>query len=333
MRAVIQQRYGAPADLEVRDVPVPTPGPKQVLVKVEAASVNADVWHMVTGRPRAVRLFGGGFRRPRHAVPGIDLAGTVERVGVDVTDLAVGDDVYGETVTIQWRNGGTYAEHAAVDAARLEPKPASIGFPEAATVPSTGGIAYDVTYDTAQVEAGHRVLVNGAAGGVGAFVVQLAKARGAEVTAVDSADKASLLRKLGADDVIDHTTADFASLGRRWDRIIDVATNRSTADYRAALTEGGWFVVVGHYGYDPSWKPWFGNLPGFFAKVLSSPFVGEAPPLNRKRTKRPLHELSTLIDDGRLTPIVGHRFGLDEVPDALELLASGRARGRIVIEP
>ena len=333
MRAIIQRRYGGPDELTVEDAPRPSAGPGQVVVAVRAASVNADVWHMVHGLPRAARLFGGGLRRPKHPIPGIDLAGVVDEVGPDVTGLAVGDEVYGETVPIQWRNGGAYAEFAAVDADRLEPKPANLGFAEAATVPSTGGIAVSVTYDTAQVEAGHRVVVNGAAGGVGAFALQLAKARDAEVTAVDAADKADLLRRLGADDVIDFRADDFTDAGRRWDRIIDVATNRSTADYRRALHDGGRFVVVGHYGYDPTWRPWLGNLPGFFAKVAASPFIAEAPPLRLERTERPLRLLSNLIEQGRLTPIVGHTFPLEEVPDAVRLLASGRAEGRIIIEP
>lgn len=333
MKAVYQQRYGGPEALEVREVPKPTAGPGQLVVRVKAASVNADVWHMIHGRPRAIGLFGGGFRGPGKPIPGIDLAGVVDEVGDDVERFQAGDEVYGETVKIQWRNGGTYAEYVAVDADRLEPKPSNLSFPEAGCVPSTGGIAYGVTYDEAQVMDGQKVLVNGAAGGVGSFVLQLAKARGATVTAVDRANTFELLSRLGADDCIDYTSDDFTAIGERWDRIIDVATNRSVSDYRRALRPDGRFVVVGHYGYDPDWKPWFGNLPAFFGKVLSSPFVKEAPPLSLKRTERPLRELSTLVENGGLTPLVAHRFPLEGVPEAIRLLASGEAEGRIVIEP
>ncbi|MEM7337466.1 MAG: NAD(P)-dependent alcohol dehydrogenase [Actinomycetota bacterium] len=333
MKAVVQQRYWGADALAVADLPMPDAGPDQVVVRVAAASVNADVWHMVHGRPRVLRLMGGGIRRPTHPTPGIDFAGTIHEVGAEVDGWAIGDEVYAETVTLQWKNGGTYAEYAVVDAHRLEAKPAAIGFAEAATVPSTGGIAVNVTYDEGQVAEGHEVLVNGAAGGVGAFAVQLAAARGAVVTAVDRAETFDRLRSLGATHTIDHTEHDFTTLGQTWDRIIDVATMRPIKAYRGALNDDGRYVVVGHYGYDPTWRPWLGNLPGFFGQILAGLFVGESVPMSTKRTKRPLQVLSGLIETGQLTPSVAHRFGLDEVGAAIDLLASGQATGRIVIEP
>lgn len=333
MKAVVQQRYGGPDELAVRDIAMPIAGSGQVVARVIAASVNADVWHMVHGRPRVIRLLGGGLRTPKNPTPGIDFAGTITDVGPDVDNWAVGDDVYAETVSIQWKNGGTYAEYVVVDAHRLEAKPANIGFAEAATVPSTGGIAVNVTYDEGQVADGHRVLVNGAAGGVGAFALQLAAARGAIVTAVDRAETFDRLRSLGASDTIDYTVDDFTALDRTWDRIIDVATARRIRDYRRALADGGRYVVVGHYGYDPTWKPWLGNLPGFFATIVAGLFADESVPLSTSRTKRPLQVLSELIEAGQLVPSVAHRFPLEDVGQAIDLLASGQAEGRIVIEP
>lgn len=329
MRAVVQQRYGPPERLEVREVAVPSPGDRQVLVRVKAASVHADVWHVVHGLPYVIRPIAGGLRRPGTTVPGIDLAGTVEAVGAKATRFRTGDEVFGETVGIQWRNGGAFAEHAVVDEDRLEPKPADLSPVEAAAVPTTGMIAMQVLGDGGGVRPGDRVLVNGAAGGVGTFAVQVAAAQGATVTAVDSAPKLAMLERIGADRVVDHAAQDFTRLGERWDLIVDVATNRSIADYRRALTPDGAFVVVGHHHYDDRSRRWLGTLPAFFATVLRS--LASPSPRRPVKVEHPLRMLRELIDAGVVRPVVDRTFPLEEVPAAIRYLASGDVQGKVVI--
>jgi NADPH:quinone reductase-like Zn-dependent oxidoreductase len=232
MRAVVQDRYG-PVDevLHLREVPVPEIAASEVLVRVRAASVHADVWQGVTGRPYLLRLMGSGVRRPKCRIPGTDLAGQVKAVGPSVTRFRVGDEVFGESHQgSQWRNGGTFADFVAVPEEILELKPASVTFEQAATLPTAGTIAVHNLRYGERLRAGQEVLINGAAGGVGSIAVQLAKAAGARVTAVDAAHKLELLRSLGADHVVDYTREDFTRSGRRYDLIFDVASNLTIGD-------------------------------------------------------------------------------------------------------
>ena len=210
MKAVVQANYGSLDNLELRDVAKPPVGKDDVLVRVRAASVHPDVWHVVCGRPYVLRLMGAGLSRPKNPIPGTDMAGVVESVGANVTGFRQGDQVFGETSTpSQWANGGAYAEFVAVRQDQLALKPANITFAQAASLPASGFIALQNLRGASRALPGKSVLVNGAGGGVGSIALQLAKAYGAQVTAVDGTSKLSMLRSLGADHVIDYTREDF----------------------------------------------------------------------------------------------------------------------------
>ena len=335
MKAIVQRRYGSPdAVLELREIDLPVPKDDEVLVRVRAASLHPDVWHVVRGWPRILRVMGAGLRRPKNPVPGTDLAGRVESVGKDVTELCPGDEVFGESIKVsQWVNGGTFAEYAAVPQDSLALKPPGITFEEAAAVPTSGSIALTNLRDQARVQPGQRVLVNGAAGGVGIFLVQLAKAFGAEVTAVDRTDTLDMLRSIGADQAIDYTEEDFTRGGERYDLIVDIPGNHPFSEVRRALTPDGSYVLIGHDRYGASGGRWFGSLPRFFRLVAMSPFVRQLPRVSfsTPSKKESMAVLKELIEAGKLTPIVDRTYPLSEVPQAIRYLEEGRARGKIVI--
>jgi NADPH:quinone reductase-like Zn-dependent oxidoreductase len=330
----VQERYGPIDALELREVPRPTIRDDEVLVRVRAASLHADVWHTVVGQPYVLRVMGGGFRRPKQSIPGIDLAGTVEEVGAAVTRFSPGDEVYGEIVTTnQWRNGGAFAEFARARERLLQPKPARLSFVEAAAVPTSSMIALRALRDEGALRAGQRVLINGAGGGVGIFAVQIAKAADAHVTAVDDATKLDLLRSIGADVAIDYRADDFTRGDERYDLILDVASTRSFDDCRRVLSDEGRYVMIGHDHYGATGHRWFGSL-GTFAKLLvRTPFTKQLPPpaFTSKDPEPPLAVISRMIDEGAITPVVDRTFPLDEVREALRHLISGNPRGKIVI--
>jgi NADPH:quinone reductase-like Zn-dependent oxidoreductase len=206
MKAIIQDRYGSPDTLELAEIDPPATGDDEVLVRVRAASVHADVWHAMTGQPYVLRILGSGLRKPKNRVPGTDVAGHVESVGTKVTRFRPGDEVFGQSfVGNLWRHGGAFAEFAAIAEHRLEPKPAGITFEQAAAVPTSGSLAVQGVRDEGRTQPGQKVLINGAGGAVGTFALQLAKAFGAEVTGVDATGKLDMLRSIGADRVVDYT--------------------------------------------------------------------------------------------------------------------------------
>jgi NADPH:quinone reductase-like Zn-dependent oxidoreductase len=210
MKAIVQRRYGSSDVFKLGEIDAPTVEENQMLVRVRAASIHADVWHVMRGVPYVLRFMGAGVIRPKHLVPGTDLAGEVESVGRNVRRFGPGDEVFGQSLSANlWRNGGAFAEYAAVPASRFERKPAALTFEQAAAVPTSGSIAVQGVRDEGRVKAGQRVLINGAGGAVGTFAVQLAKAYGAEVTGVDDAGKLNMLRSIGADRVLAYTTDDF----------------------------------------------------------------------------------------------------------------------------
>ncbi len=333
MKAVVQRTYGPMESLRVEDVPTPTAGKGEVLVRVRAASLHADIWHAVSGRPYVMRLMGPGFRRPKVAIPGIDLAGRVESVGSGVTRFASGDDVFGECVRgIQWKNGAAFAEYASVLEKDLEPKPTRLSYEQAAAVPTSGLIALQTIQDEGQVQSDQRVLVNGAGGAVGSFAVQLAKARGAHVTAVDSANKLDALRSIGADVVIDYAATDYTATGDRYDVVIDIPGNRPLSAVRQALTPDGTYVYVGHDQYGRQGHPVFGSIGRFLRMFAMAPFVSQfkkpgkvSPRADRMKT------LAELCDAGKLTPLVDSTYDLSQVHQALRHLEAGTATGKIVI--
>lgn len=337
MKAVVQDRYGPPREvLQLRDIDVPVIRDDEVLVRVHAASVHPDVWHVVTGRPFVLRLMGAGLRRPKTRVPGTDLAGCVESVGRHVTRFKPGDAVFGEShAGMQWRNGGAFAEYAAVPQSALALKPDAVTFSQAAAVPTSGIIALINLRDGALIEQGHRVLINGAGGNVGSIALQLAKAQGAHVTAVDSRHKLELIRSLGADEFLDYERDEVIAAGARYDLIFDVASTLSLEHCRRVLSPEGLYVRIGHDHFGAAGGPILGSLPGFARLVARSSFDRQLPkPTASFAGKTSCMEmLRKLLQAGKLTPIVDRSYPLAGVADAIQYLASGMPRGRLVVEP
>ena len=322
MKAITQETYGSADVLELRDIEDPVVGENDVLVRVHAAGAGPDVWHLMTGQPYVARP-AIGLRRPKVRVRGWDVAGTVQAVGAGVTEFRPGDEVMGVA------EGGSFAEFATTRPDKLVRKPASLSFEQAAAVPISGVTALQALRDKAHVRPGQKVLIVGAAGGVGTFAVQIAKAFGAEVTGVCSTSKLDLVRSIGADDVIDYTSEDFTDGSRRWDVIVDAAGRRPLSRLRRALTSKGTLVIVGGDGGGR----WTG---GFFRGMLRAPllslFVGQRLDwLNSKMNVEDLQALTELIHAGKVTPVVGQSYSLSETPDAIRRLATGHAGGKLVI--
>lgn len=337
MRAVVQARYGDPSEvLDVRQVERPPVGDSEVLVRVRAASVHPDVWHVITGRPRVLRLMGAGLRRPQVTVPGTDMAGDVEAVGSKVARFSPGDEVFGETISgMQWRNGGAYAEYVTAGEDALAPKPSNVTFEQAATVPTAGIIALHNMPDSEVQPSGRRVLINGAGGGVGMIAVQLARAADAEVTAVDHTRKLELLRRLGAERVVDYTTDDVTRTDGSYDLVFDVVGNHPFSAYRRVLAPSGTYVLIGHDRFGSQGQAWLGSIPKVFGLMARSTIDRRLPrprfdAPDRRRLMARLHDM---LERGLLTPVVAQTFPLEGVVDAIGLLASGRAIGRLVIVP
>jgi NADPH:quinone reductase-like Zn-dependent oxidoreductase len=320
MRAVIQHRYGSADRLGRGELPVPRPAAGEVLVRVRAAGLDRGTWHLMTGRPYVMRP-ATGLRGPRNPVPGRDLAGTVVAVGAAVTRFAVGDEVFGI-------GRGTYAEYAVAREDRLARRPVRLSPEQAAVVPISGLTALQGLTDVGRLQAGQTVLVTGASGGVGSYAVQIAKALGAaSVTGVCSTGKVDLVRSLGADHVVDHTRQDFADGERRYDLVLDLAGNPSLTRLRRALTPTGTAVIAGgEHG---------GNLVGMdrqLRALLVSPFVGQRlTMLVSRENAADLERLAGLIDAGTVTPALDRTFPLDDVPEAMRYLATGKARGKVAI--
>jgi NADPH:quinone reductase-like Zn-dependent oxidoreductase len=333
MKAVIADQYGAPAQLRVGEVDRPVPGEGQVLVRVHAASVHADVWHMVRGVPYVLRLMGGGLRRPAEPIPGTDAAGVVEALGPGTSRFQVGDPVFGEVVEgFQWRNGGTFAEFVSAPEAALERIPEGVSFVDAAAVPTSALIALFTVRKEARVQPGERVLVNGAAGAVGQFAVQIARADGAHVTAVERADRLDLLAQIGADEVIDGTATDYTAGPQRYDVVIDIPGNHSFAKVRRVLSATGRYILVGHDRYGAGGHRWLGSIPRVFALMARSAVSPQVP---RPDFSGPgpgaMAEIAGMLASGAIHPVVGRTYPLAEAVAALEHLESGRARGKVVL--
>jgi NADPH:quinone reductase-like Zn-dependent oxidoreductase len=333
MKAIVQDRYGSPDDLRLRDVERPVVGDDEVLVRVRAASVHPDVWHVVTGRPFVLRLMGSGLLRPKFRIPGTDLAGIVAAVGRNVTRFRPGDEVFGESMRgYSWRNGGAFAEYASVPAEGLAPKPANVTFEQAAAVPTAGYITL-LNLPFGRLRPGQRVLVNGAAGGVGAFSVQLARAYGAQVTGVDHPRKLDLVRSLGADHVVDYTRDDFTRSGQRYDLIVDIPGNHPFAACRRALTRDGTYVLIGHDQFGRAGRRWLGSLPRFARLAVLSLFVrelrgGGSRGLGKREA---MTTLQAHLEAGELTPVIDRTYHLSEAREAIHYLTNGEPAGRVVL--
>jgi NADPH:quinone reductase-like Zn-dependent oxidoreductase len=322
MKAIVQNRYGSADVLRLTEIEKPVVGAGEVLVHVSAAGVDPGVWHLMTGRPYLIRVMGYGLRAPKWRVRGRDLAGRVEAVGAKVTRFKAGDDVFGTSE-------GSFADYTSAREDRLGPKPANLSFEQAATVPISAQTALQALRDAGQVRPGQRVLIIGAAGGVGSFAVQIAKAFGAHVTGVCSGAKADLVRSIGADDVIDYTREDLADGTRRFDLIVDTAGNRSLSHLRRALAPRGTLVLVGGEGGGP----WLGMLSRMIQTSVLARFVKrhKLRVLSSKESKEDLQVLRELIETGKVTPVIDRTYPLSDVPAAIRYLEQGHARGKVVI--
>lgn len=323
MKAVVQDRYGSADVLEVREVDVPAPAPDQVLVRVKAAGVNMADWHVMSGEPTVARLF-LGFDGPKAKTRGSDVAGVVEAVGTDVTEFAVGDEVFGSA-------SGSFAELALSRAKRLVRKPANVSFEHAAAAPMAGYTALQALRAAGLAAAGDgdgkHVLVVGAAGGVGSFTVQLAKHFGARVTGVCSTAKVELVRSLGADEVIDYKTD---AVTGQFDVIVETAGGRTISESRALLTREGVLVIVGGEGG--------GRVFGLAGRTMSAPlrsmFVSQRlVGLMALESAEDLAVLAELLSAGSITPAIDTVYALDKAPDAIRHLEEGRAAGKVVVVP
>jgi NADPH:quinone reductase-like Zn-dependent oxidoreductase len=320
MKAIVQREYGDAGVLKLEEIDRPLIGADDVLVRVMAAGLNHADWVYTSGAPLIARL-AFGVRRPRTTVRGKDVAGIVEAVGANVTAFRPGDDVYGEL------ESGTFAEYVAAPASLLARKPATLSFEQAAAVPLSGMTALLGLRDAGAVLAGQLVLINGASGGVGTFAVQIAKAFGAEVTAVCSARNADLASRLGADWVIDYSREDFTLGAAHYDVIFDLIGNHTLAALRRVLTPKGTLVLSSGTG-----GRLFGPMGRILQSVLLTPFVSQKLTLVRaKRSNATLDELRTLIEAGHITPAIDHSYSLAEVPAAMRHFVDEHARGKIVI--
>ena len=320
MKAIVQERYGTADVLELEDIEEPVVGSSDVLLRVQAASVFIGDWHIMTGLPYMIRM-ASGLRGPKVHVRGQDVAGRVEAVGKDVTRFQPGDEVFGTC-------DGSFAEYATARTDKVAPKPANLTFEQAATVPTTGSTALQALRDVGKVQPGQKVLIIGAAGGVGSFAVQIAKAFGAHVTGVCSTTKVDLVRSIGADDVIDYTRDDFAETGQRYDLILDIAGNRSVSHLRRALAPRGTLVIVGGEGGGR----WFGGIDRQLRALLLSPLVSQKLGTFIAKPKgEDLVVLKELIEAGKVTPVIDTTYPLSEVPEAIRHLEEGHAQGKVVI--
>lgn len=325
MKAIVQDRYGPPDVLELREVDTPVAAGNEVLVRVHAAALNAYDWHVMRGDPRMSRMtFGLG--RPKARIRGRDFAGRVEAVGAQVKRFRPGDEVYGDL----GHANGAFAEYVCVPDDMVASKPVNLTMEQAAAMPLAGITALMGLRDQARTQPGQRILVNGASGGVGTFTVQLAKSFGADVTGVCSTRNVDLVRSLGADQVIDYTRDDFTRDGRRYDVVFDLVGNRSLADHRRALTPTGTLILSGGGVFEG------GSLIGPAGLIMRGQLVSRFVryrllTLDAKPGRENLAALSDLAEAGKITPVIDRTYPLRGVPDAIRYLEGEHARAKVVI--
>jgi NADPH:quinone reductase-like Zn-dependent oxidoreductase len=323
MTAIVHDAYGTvPEDvLRLAETDKPATGDDEVLVRVHAASVDRGTWHIMAGLPYPIRVAGFGLRKPKYPNPGRSLAGTVEAVGNDVTGFSQSDEVYGIC-------DGSFAQYARVRTGKLAPKPVNLSFEEAAAVPVSALTALQGVRDHGRVQAGGKVLIVGASGGVGTFAVQIAKAFGAEVTGVCRTSKVDTVRSAGADHVIDYTRDDFAGGGQRYDVILDIGGNAPLARLRRALAPRGTLVIVG----GETGGRWLAGTDRQLRALLLSPFVGQKlGTFVSSENAQDLAVLTELIESGKVTPVIDRTYPLSQVPAAIRYVQEGHAQGKVVI--
>ncbi len=319
MKAIVQDLYGGPEVLSFEDVPTPELEPTKVMVEVRASSVNAADWHLMTGTPYLVRPQ-NGFRRPKRKIPGIDFAGVIREVGSEVDGLRAGDEVYGEA-------GGAFAEMVAADPRYLSSKPPGLGFEEAAAIPLAAQTALQGLRDVGRLRRDQNVLINGASGGVGVFAVQIAKALGANVTAVCSPHNVEAAIALGADHVVNYHDEDFVESGNKYDLMFDNPGDRSWRQIRKVLVEGGRHVMVG----GPKGK-WLGPLPRIAGIQLGALFDSRSSGVFvEKGTTADLDVLTSMIESGAVRPVIQDTYTLAEAAAAMWRFGEGHMRSKIVV--
>ena len=326
MKAIVYYNYGSPDLLKFEDLEKPAPGDNEVLLKVRAASVNPLDWKMMKGGPRVVRIL-LGLGKPKIKRPGVDVAGQVEAVGTNVTEFKAGDQVFGTC-------RGAFAEYACISGSAsilksvLVMKPHNVTFEQAASAPIAALTALQGLRDKGRIRPGQKVLINGAAGGVGTFAVQIAKSLGADVTGVCSTRNVEMVRSIGADRVIDYTQEDFTKSGRRYDLFFDCVGNHSLSASRRVLNPNGICVMAGA----PNDGTVTSLLTRFMGALVLSLFVRQKlVPFLARSTKEDLNVIGELMASGKVKPVIDRRYGLSEVPEAFRYLEEGHARGKVVI--
>ena len=320
MKAIVYTKYGSPDVLQLKEVEKPVPKDNEVLVKIVAASANPLDWHSMRAKPFFIR-FGSGLSKPKNTLLGADIAGRVEAVGSSVTQFQPGDEVFGVVAS------GGFAEFVCADENQLVLKPANLSFEETAAAPIVAYTALQGLRDTGRIKAGQKVLVNGASGGVGTFAVQIAKSYGAEVTGVCSTRNLDMVRKIGADHVIDYTQEDFTKTGQSYDLIYCAVGNRSASAYRRALAPNGICVIAGfttmfHMLFQVVFLGSLMSLVG--SKKISSMGVAKPNP-------KDLLFIKDLLDTGKVVPVIDRTYPLNETAEAIRYLETGRARGKVII--
>jgi len=320
MKAIVYKKYGTPTEvMQLQEVDKPVPKADEVLLKVKAVSLNASDLEFVRGIPVYTRMW--GFSKPKYTILGSDVAGVIETVGKKVTQFKVGDAVFGD-IMYSW---GGFAEYVCVKANLLVLKPTNCTFQAAAALPQAGVVALQGLRDKGQLQAGQKVLINGAGGGSGTFAIQLAKHYGAEVTGIDNTSKLDFMRSVGADHVIDYTQEDFVKIGRKYDLIIDFIAHRSLFDYQKVLNPKGQYILVG------------GLLKRLFQTLFVGPILGkwhgqQLGILGHEYKRKDLATLLELLELGVIKPIIDNQsFTLETVPKALNFLGSGQAKGKVII--
>ncbi|MBS4171719.1 NAD(P)-dependent alcohol dehydrogenase [Bacillus sp. FJAT-49736] len=319
MKAIIYEKYGTTDVLKLQEIEMPYPKVNEVLVKVHAVSVNSWDWDLLRGKPFLARM--GGLLKPKYKILGADISGRVEAVGSNVKHLVQGDEVFGD---ISWCGWGGFAEYVCVHEEALSLKPVSMTFDQAAAIPQAAVLALQGLRNKGQIKDGQTVLINGAGGGVGTFALQIAKLHGAEVTCIDSPVKLDMLKEMGADHVVDYTREDFTKRGKYYDLILDVVGNRSIFDYKRVLNANGTYVMVG------------GTLSLILQLLCLGRFISKKENKNlailvHRPNKNDQDILKDLFVAGKLVPVIGKRYKLNQVNEAIGYLGKGHAKGKVVI--
>jgi len=321
VKAISYNRYGSPDVLKCEEVRKLAVGDNEVLIRVRAAAVNPYDWHFMRGEPYPVRIAAGGLRKPKDSRLGADVAGEIEAVGRNITQFKPGDGVFGSCK-------GAFAEYACASESKLAMKPDNVTFEQAASVPIAAFTALQGLRDKGRLQPGQKVLVNGAAGGVGTFAVQIAKSFGAEVTGVCSTRNVEMVRSIGADQVVDYTQENFTKSARRYDVILDCVGNHSFSECRRVLNPRG--IYVGAGGTSDNWM--IGPLTRAIKALVLSWFVSQKQVMVlAKPSQEDLTIMGELMATGKVTPVIDKRYSLSQVPDAIRYLEAGHARGKVVI--